>query len=231
MGGFCCCPCPEDFEEYAHPNNPIYRHCICLRYFFHQLFSGYNATFQRLDGRTATSPTQTVTSLTSTALGANTADSSVSETYHLVPRPPPYDTEPRYTRSQREGLVLRREKSLSYIQEESQAPRRNGSNSGLEHLGSAKKRNSTETEEETKAGHSESDTGLSSKAYGIASYVVTNSEDEDVCPTCLEEYTPENPKIVAKCSHHFHLSCIYEWMERSDNCPICGKEMEFCESP
>uniref|UniRef100_A0A6V7QV80 RING-type E3 ubiquitin transferase n=1 Tax=Ananas comosus var. bracteatus TaxID=296719 RepID=A0A6V7QV80_ANACO len=167
MGGFCCCPCPEDFEEYAHPNNPIYRHCICLRYFFHQLFSGYNATFQRLDGRTATSPLK------------------------------------QYTRSQREGLVLRRAKSLSYIQEESQALRRNGSNSGLEHLGSAKKRNSTETEEETKAGHSESDTGLSSKAYGIASYVVTNSEDEDVCPTCLEEYTPENPKIVAKCSHHF----------------------------
>lgn len=37
------------------------------------------------------------------------------------------------------------------------------------------------------------------------------------------EYTLENPKITAKCSHHFHLGCIYEWMERSDSCPICGK--------
>nr|AAF02127.1 unknown protein [Arabidopsis thaliana] len=57
------------------------------------------------------------------------------------------------------------------------------------------------------------------------------SEDEDVCPTCLEEYTSENPKIVTKCSHHFHLSCIYEWMERSENCPVCGKVMEFNETP
>lgn len=39
----------------------------------------------------------------------------------------------------------------------------------------------------------------------------------------LAEYTSENPKIVTKCSHHFHLGCIYEWMERSDNCPVCGK--------
>jgi hypothetical protein len=37
------------------------------------------------------------------------------------------------------------------------------------------------------------------------------------------EYTPEDPKIMTKCSHHFHLGCIYEWMERSDSCPVCGK--------
>ncbi|KAI7724713.1 hypothetical protein M8C21_004590 [Ambrosia artemisiifolia] len=58
-----------------------------------------------------------------------------------------------------------------------------------------------------------------------------SSDNEDVCPTCLDEYTSENPKIVTKCSHHFHLGCIYEWMERSDTCPMCGKVMEFCESP
>ncbi|KAL6507383.1 hypothetical protein OROMI_000562 [Orobanche minor] len=29
------------------------------------------------------------------------------------------------------------------------------------------------------------------------------------------------------CSHHFHLGCIYEWMERSDDCPVCGKVMAF----
>lgn len=41
-------------------------------------------------------------------------------------------------------------------------------------------------------------------------------------PLCAE-YTPENPKIMTKCSHHFHLGCIYEWMERSESCPVCGK--------
>lgn len=61
-------------------------------------------------------------------------------------------------------------------------------------------------------------------------YEVSSSEDEDVCPTCLEEYTPENPKILTKCSHHYHLSCIYEWQERSEKCPVCGKLMEFEET-
>nr|GMD28999.1 E3 ubiquitin-protein ligase At3g02290-like [Ipomoea batatas] len=50
----------------------------------------------------------------------------------------------------------------------------------------------------------------------------SNDDIEDVCPTCLEEYTFENPKIITKCSHHFHLSCIFEWQERSETCPVCG---------
>ncbi|XP_047318986.1 E3 ubiquitin-protein ligase RHF2A-like [Impatiens glandulifera] len=51
-------------------------------------------------------------------------------------------------------------------------------------------------------------------------HVFSSTEEEEVCPTCLEEYTPENPKIVTNCSHHFHLGCIYEWMERSESCPV-----------
>ncbi|KAL4570762.1 hypothetical protein LXL04_026424 [Taraxacum kok-saghyz] len=47
------------------------------------------------------------------------------------------------------------------------------------------------------------------------------------CPTCLEEYDEENPKILTKCEHHFHLSCILEWMERSNTCPVCDQEMEL----
>ncbi|KAI4355103.1 hypothetical protein L6164_003908 [Bauhinia variegata] len=56
------------------------------------------------------------------------------------------------------------------------------------------------------------------------------TEEEDVCPICLEEYDVENPKTLTKCEHHFHLSCILEWMERSDSCPICDKEMIFDQS-
>ena len=81
---------------------------------------------------------------------------------------------------------------------------------------------------------------------------VAAMDEEDVCPTCLEgkivccifsifshsfhicfiiyfllqyitEYDSENPKIMTKCNHHFHLSCILEWMERSDTCPICDQ--------
>ncbi|MBA0821902.1 hypothetical protein Goarm_018734, partial [Gossypium armourianum] len=79
------------------------------------------------------------------------------------------------------------------------------------------------------------------------------AEEEDACPICLEgnvisfpkaliaskarslisngllmvfahaEYGTENPKLITKCEHHFHLSCILEWMERSDTCPICDQ--------
>lgn len=52
-------------------------------------------------------------------------------------------------------------------------------------------------------------------------------EEEDVCPICLEEYDTENPSITTRCEHPFHLSCILEWMERSDACPICDKGMSI----
>ncbi|KAK8502641.1 hypothetical protein V6N12_073133 [Hibiscus sabdariffa] len=57
--------------------------------------------------------------------------------------------------------------------------------------------------------------------------IVSTKEEEDCCPTCLEEYDAENPKIITKCEHHFHLACILEWMERSETCPVCDKEMIF----
>ncbi|XP_018483582.1 probable E3 ubiquitin-protein ligase RHB1A [Raphanus sativus] len=55
-------------------------------------------------------------------------------------------------------------------------------------------------------------------------------EEEEDCPICLEEYDMDNPKLLAKCEHHFHLACILEWMERSETCPVCNKEMVF-DSP
>lgn len=54
-------------------------------------------------------------------------------------------------------------------------------------------------------------------------------EEED-CPICLEEYTEENPKMLTKCDHHFHLCCILEWMERSDRCPVCDQEVVIDEN-
>lgn len=52
-------------------------------------------------------------------------------------------------------------------------------------------------------------------------------DEEDACPICLEEYDTENPKMFTSCEHDFHLSCLLEWMERSDLCPVCDKEMIF----
>lgn len=58
--------------------------------------------------------------------------------------------------------------------------------------------------------------------------IVMTIEEED-CPICLEEYGEENPKMVTKCEHHFHLCCILEWLERSDSCPVCGQELVIDE--
>lgn len=54
-------------------------------------------------------------------------------------------------------------------------------------------------------------------------------EDEDICPTCLDPYTEDNPRVLTRCNHHFHLPCLYEWLERSETCPVCSKPMQFEE--
>eukprot|EP00188_Purpureofilum_apyrenoidigerum_P000143 Plantae.Rhodophyta-Purpureofilum_apyrenoidigerum.ctg10558.p1 GENE.Plantae.Rhodophyta-Purpureofilum_apyrenoidigerum.ctg10558~~Plantae.Rhodophyta-Purpureofilum_apyrenoidigerum.ctg10558.p1 ORF type:complete len:134 (+),score=8.30 Plantae.Rhodophyta-Purpureofilum_apyrenoidigerum.ctg10558:396-797(+) len=53
--------------------------------------------------------------------------------------------------------------------------------------------------------------------------------EEDVCPTCLEDYSDSNPQIDTKCGHTFHLSCILEWQLRNPHCPICAQHMEWDE--
>jgi hypothetical protein len=54
---------------------------------------------------------------------------------------------------------------------------------------------------------------------------------DNSCPTCLETFTDDNPSVVAKCGHRFHLHCIYEWQQRKPTCPVCGNKMEWEEVP
>jgi hypothetical protein len=37
----------------------------------------------------------------------------------------------------------------------------------------------------------------------------------------------DNPKVFTRCGHHFHMPCIYEWLERKDTCPMCESKMVF----
>lgn len=73
----------------------------------------------------------------------------------------------------------------------------------------------------------ESPTKLKVEALKSDGFNNLATEEEDVCPICLEEYIEEDPEILTKCKHHFHLECILEWMERSDACPICNQETEI----
>lgn len=108
--------------------------------------------------------------------GAMSSGNSLSNTYQHVPRPTPYEADSRYSHVQRDGLVLRREKSLNHLHEKMQVLRRNGSSSGTENLGYSKKRNVDSEKEKT----------LIMKLSYTMNYVPNTSEDEDVCPTCLE---------------------------------------------
>ncbi|GAX84342.1 hypothetical protein CEUSTIGMA_g11764.t1 [Chlamydomonas eustigma] len=73
-----------------------------------------------------------------------------------------------------------------------------------------------------------SSAGSASEINGLGGKtLVPQDEDDDFCPTCLEAYTKENPKIWTECAHHFHMPCIFEWMERKDTCPICESKMSF----
>ncbi|CAF2149350.1 unnamed protein product [Brassica rapa subsp. narinosa] len=58
-----------------------------------------------------------------------------------------------------------------------------------------------------------------------------NRETIDECPICLEEYDFDNPKLLTKCGHDFHLACILEWMERSEACPVCDKVCVSSKTP
>lgn len=75
----------------------------------------------------------------------------------------------------------------------------------------------------------EAKAGDSPKVPKLGSGLKLALDDEDVCPTCLEPYSDDNPKILTQCHHHFHLACIYEWLERSQTCPICSRQMSFDE--
>ncbi|RWR83233.1 E3 ubiquitin-protein ligase [Cinnamomum micranthum f. kanehirae] len=218
MGSACCCLRVEDFEEYLHPNSSLYRHCICLRCFIQQFVSVYTSLFHR-GVHAVPSSIQGVAPLASQGLVPPSLDGTVPDTYRSPPRPLPYDADPRCTHLQR-GPVSRFEKASSHFHEEEEPLRRSNSNAEPEALGVAEKWNGSDHE----GGSKESRSGYPSrKMISGAAYLLSSTEDEDVCPTCLEEYSPENPKIMTQCSHHFHLGCIYEWMERSETCPVCGK--------
>lgn len=228
MGSACCCLRVDDFEDYVNPNSHVYRNCVCLSCFVQNFLNVYASIFRRGELHSIPSSIQGAASMTATA----SLDNSLSDMYRSPPRPLPYDADPRYFRSQRDGLVSRREKGSSHSNEESQPLRSDvDGDPEPESLNSGNKWNECAGEDGSKEYRPKSSLRLSSaKPTTGVGLVYSSSEEEDVCPTCLEEYTEENPKIVTKCSHHFHLGCIYEWMERSDNCPVCGKVMVFDET-
>uniref|UniRef100_A0A1J3FQA0 RING-type E3 ubiquitin transferase n=1 Tax=Noccaea caerulescens TaxID=107243 RepID=A0A1J3FQA0_NOCCA len=225
MGCVSSCFRVQDIDEYMNPSSSVYRNCPCIRCLAHNFLNLYITVFRRGETRSLPSSVQATASITS----SSSHDNFLSEAFRSTPRPLPYDADPRYIRS----LVSRREKGSSHSHEEAEPLRSDGDAADSESFRGCSKWGNNKSDKDTKEDYSSKSSLRISKSKSMVDtesiYVL--SEDEDVCPTCLEEYTSENPKIVTKCCHHFHLGCIYEWMERSENCPVCGKVMEFNETP
>ncbi|XP_017697625.1 E3 ubiquitin-protein ligase At3g02290 isoform X2 [Phoenix dactylifera] len=186
----------------------------------------YIALFRREQARVSPSSEQAATPSASTSL---TEENSIVDTYHPPPRPLPFD-DPRCSQLRHQhGRVSRCDKGSAHFHEVSH-PLRRINDTDKESIGTTKLWGRSDYEGGSKICCPESSLDhLSTKVASAAIYVDSSSEDEDVCPTCLEEYTSENPRIILQCTHHFHLCCIYDWMERSEACPVCGKVMVFNE--
>lgn len=219
MGGLCSCFRAWDDEEQEDAGSvePISAHGTSPHCF--QFLMAYNILFQRGQVRPVSSSHQGRATVVSSS-----DDNSISDTYRPPPRPLPYD-DPRCTLSLPQSRTTTSGKLSFHCHEASELGRSSDADGGIEEL----KKSDFDVDPKKIPSESSVELPLKQTRSGYA-YVFPQIEDEDVCPTCLEEYTLENPKITLLCSHHFHLGCIYEWMERSDKCPFCGKAMLFTES-
>lgn len=145
------------------------------------LFLGQYTSLFRREVQALPSSIQGTTSLSSTV----SLDNSLSDMYRSPPRPLPYDADPRVFRMHRDGSVLRREKGSSHLQEETEPLRRSDTDADSESLITGSKWNGSEGPKEYHSKSSSVKVPPAKTATGFA-YNYSSSEDEDVCPTCLE---------------------------------------------
>lgn len=118
---------------------------------------------------------------TATVMNSTTAvDDSLSNVYHSPPRPLPYDADPRY---------FRFAKGSSHSGEEAE-PLRGDTEMSSEALGGGAKRSKSDCEDGSKEVYSKgSSTIAKSKTKPGIEFSYAESDDEDICPTCLDGKT------------------------------------------
>ncbi|XP_073029955.1 probable E3 ubiquitin-protein ligase RHB1A isoform X1 [Primulina eburnea] len=200
MGGCCCCCASESTEQNstsAYFNYPVSEE--------HEPLSPHIST---------------VTTLSTGILVDTNLDTSVPDTYRSPPAPLPFGPPPAPPSNQeipgnKVAVALKTTNTIVVEDTNLETKLKSLNSDGKAEINidlAASKESENENSELKKS---------------VEPFVPSLQDEEDVCPTCLEEYDSENPKIITGCDHHFHLACILEWMERSDACPICDQEMAF----
>ncbi|EOB13647.1 E3 ubiquitin-protein ligase [Nosema bombycis CQ1] len=63
--------------------------------------------------------------------------------------------------------------------------------------------------------------------------VINYREESDIpddtyhCTICFELYELDVPIKFLPCEHHFHSSCVDEWLNLKDTCPLCKKNINL----
>ncbi|RMX66793.1 hypothetical protein KXD40_001931 [Peronospora effusa] len=70
------------------------------------------------------------------------------------------------------------------------------------------------------------------RSYQEATGVVDEGQLELECIMCLDTFSQDNPKIRTLCNcgmnrTNFHMSCLFEWLNREANCPVCREYLFF----
>lgn len=222
MGCFCSCFHVPNAEESAEADDSSNKNCICFNFLIQNIKDKYGAVFANGGLHAVTSSDQGPAACVNT-----TAEVDINRSHATSI---PNSSSSRYSQLQLNVVGTRIDKGSGHSQAEPEQLEEphvqvnpiiiNGEDKAVASFhenGSEDYRSATSMNVLSVTGH----TGVEN--------VYPSSEEEDVCPTCLEEYTPENPKIITQCQHNYHLACIYEWMERSYTCPVCMKIMVFSE--
>lgn len=56
----------------------------------------------------------------------------------------------------------------------------------------------------------------------------TDGEADPTCSVCMQSFEGTYVRTLA-CGHVFHDTCIDEWVKRTENCPLCRREIVFEE--
>lgn len=207
MGGCCCC-CASDITE-LNTSPPFIQHPVSEE---HEPLSSHHE----------------ISTFSAGLLVDTNLDTSAPDTYRPPPAPIPYEKylgRPPTPSGNQEGSGNKTEMSLGITSIVPVEDINDGST--LETKVKKQPDDIAEKDIDLEASKLKEDE-MSDELKKSRKLLVPPLQDEDDCPICLEEYDEENPKILTKCDHHFHLACILEWMERSDICPLCDLEMVIC---
>ena len=149
----------------------------------------YSTNFDEVDPESAF-PIQVSTSGGAGSIAGSNLDSSSSslEVFQAPPTPLPYDSDPRYLRIGRDGLISRRDKSgVSHLGDAHPLRHSNSDGGG----GTALQRRygnggGVDLEEQSQGLKLGEKSAISSKAFPRVESNLSMLDDDDVCPTCLD---------------------------------------------